>query len=177
MSDNQRSSEPEGGAVRGTGESSSSSEAVPQTDNESITRSTLELEAEDKKRRESTDAAVETAQEATVEANADIAELTRDMFQKMIAYLQGDLSATAEDYKLLEQMNLVTAKKYGDMKNIALQIGDSMTGLQSKYQSLQPYLDQIDQVEESVTSLEQAALRLDAYSKRLEAKFKQLEKR
>ena len=34
-------------------------------------------------------------------------------------------------------------------------------------QSLQPYLDQIDQVEESVVSLEQAAYKLDAYSKRL----------
>ena len=33
--------------------------------------------------------------------------------------------------------------------------------------SLQPYLDQIDQIEESVASLEQAAYKLDAYSKRL----------
>ena len=34
-------------------------------------------------------------------------------------------------------------------------------------QNLQPYLDQIDQIEESVSSLEQAAYKLDAYSKRL----------
>ncbi|CAN8020324.1 unnamed protein product, partial [Ixodes persulcatus] len=32
---------------------------------------------------------------------------------------------------------------------------------------LKPYLDQIDQVEDSVTKLEQAAYKLDAYSKRL----------
>ena len=32
---------------------------------------------------------------------------------------------------------------------------------------LQPYLEQIDKVEESVASLEQAAYRLDAYSKKL----------
>lgn len=43
--------------------------------------------------------------------------------------------------------------------------------------SLQPYLDQIDQIEDSVIKLEQAAYKLDAYSKRLEAKFKALEKR
>lgn len=43
--------------------------------------------------------------------------------------------------------------------------------------SLQPYLDQIDQIESSVNKLEQAAYKLDAYSKRLEAKFKSLEKR
>ena len=33
--------------------------------------------------------------------------------------------------------------------------------------NLQPYLEQIDKVEESVASLEQAAYRLDAYSKKL----------
>lgn len=34
-------------------------------------------------------------------------------------------------------------------------------------ESLQPFLEQIDQVEESVCTLEQAAYKLDAYSKRL----------
>lgn len=43
--------------------------------------------------------------------------------------------------------------------------------------SLLPYLQQIDQIEDSVVKLEQAAYKLDAYSKRLEAKFKSLEKR
>lgn len=43
--------------------------------------------------------------------------------------------------------------------------------------NLQPYLEQIDQIEDSVTKLEQAAYKLDAYSKRLEARLKNLEKR
>lgn len=33
--------------------------------------------------------------------------------------------------------------------------------------SLQPYLDQINQIEEQVSTLEQAAYKLDAYSKKL----------
>ena len=33
--------------------------------------------------------------------------------------------------------------------------------------SLQPYLEQIDQLEASVSTLEQTAYRLDAYSKKL----------
>ncbi|XP_006825385.1 biogenesis of lysosome-related organelles complex 1 subunit 2-like [Saccoglossus kowalevskii] len=85
--------------------------------------------------------------------------------------------ATAEDYKLLEKMNQVTIQKYGDMRTITSNIATSMQNLNDKFKSLQPYLDQIDQVEESVANLEQAAYRLDAYSKRLELKFKQLEKR
>jgi len=34
-------------------------------------------------------------------------------------------------------------------------------------ESLQPYLEMIDQLDESVTSLEQAAYKLDNYSRRL----------
>ncbi len=37
--------------------------------------------------------------------------------------------------------------------------------------SLQPYLDQINQIEEQVSSLEQAAYKLDAYSKKLGKMF------
>lgn len=44
-------------------------------------------------------------------------------------------------------------------------------------EDLEPLLQQIDQIEDSVVKLEQAAYKLDAYSKRLEAKFKSLEKR
>lgn len=43
--------------------------------------------------------------------------------------------------------------------------------------SLLPYLEQIEQIEDSVIKLEQAAYKLDAYTKRLEAKFKSLEKK
>lgn len=43
--------------------------------------------------------------------------------------------------------------------------------------SLQPYCDQIDQVEASVSALEQTAYRLDSYCKQLETKFKEIERR
>ncbi|KAK5646971.1 hypothetical protein RI129_005435 [Pyrocoelia pectoralis] len=99
------------------------------------------------------------------------------MFTKTADYLYGELTATQEEYKLLENMNRATITKYSDMKHIATNIGKSIGELNEKYTSLQPYLDQIDQIEDSVAKLEQAAYKLDAYSKRLEAKFKNLEKR
>nr|XP_015835998.1 PREDICTED: biogenesis of lysosome-related organelles complex 1 subunit 2-like [Tribolium castaneum] len=74
-------------------------------------------------------------------------------------------------------MNRATITKYSDMKHIAANVSKSMQELNEKYNSLQPYLQQIDQIEDSVVKLEQAAYKLDAYSKRLEAKFKSLEKR
>ncbi|XP_066304952.1 biogenesis of lysosome-related organelles complex 1 subunit 2-like [Branchiostoma lanceolatum] len=103
--------------------------------------------------------------------------LCRDMFEKMTLYLNGELSVVCDDYKLLESMNKVSAAKYAEMRGVAAGVSKAMIDLNEKYASLQPYLDQIDQIEDSVASLEQAAYRLDAYSKRLEAKFKQLEKR
>lgn len=107
----------------------------------------------------------------------DVVELCRETFQKTSEYLKGELEGTIEDYKLLEQMNKVTLSKYAEMKNISTAVGNSLQDLNDRYKSLQPFLDQIDQIEDNVTSLEQAAYKLDAYSKRLEAKFKALEKR
>ncbi|XP_051510542.1 biogenesis of lysosome-related organelles complex 1 subunit 2 [Myxocyprinus asiaticus] len=123
------------------------------------------------------DGGVETAEEATEPAEPDIDELCRDMFDKMAVFLQGELTATCEDYKLLENMNKLTSLKYMEMKDISINISRNLQDLNQKYASLQPYLDQINQIEEQVTALEQAAYKLDTYSKKLEAKFKKLEKR
>lgn len=123
------------------------------------------------------DAAVETAEEAKEPAEADINELCRDMFSKMATYLTGELTATSEDYKLLENMNKLTSLKYLEMKDIAINISRNLKDLNQKYAGLQPYLDQINVIEEQVAALEQAAYKLDAYSKKLEAKYKKLEKR
>lgn len=117
------------------------------------------------------------------------------MFNKTADYLYGELTATLDDYRLLENMNQSTITKYSEMKHIAGNVGKSMADLKDKCRcfyfvsfefstikfflddTLQPFLNQIDQIEDSVIKLEQAAYKLDAYSKRLEAKFKNLEKR
>ncbi|CAH2322032.1 biogenesis of lysosome-related organelles complex 1 subunit 2 [Pelobates cultripes] len=123
------------------------------------------------------DPTVETAEEAVEPPEADINELCKDMFNKMSCYLTGELLATCEDYKLLENMNKLTCLKYMEMKDISENISRNLKDLNKTYASLQPYLEQINQIEEQVASLENAAYKLDAYSKRLEAKFKKLEKR
>jgi biogenesis of lysosome-related organelles complex 1 subunit 2 len=108
---------------------------------------------------------------------SDVVDLCREAFRKTAEYLRGELDGTIEDYKLLEKMNQLTTNKYSEMKHIALSISGALNDLSDKYKSLQPYLEQIDQIEESVAALEQAAYNLDIYSKRLENKFKALEKR
>lgn len=117
---------------------------------------------------------METAVEVKEPPPPDITQLCRDAFHKTADYLTGELESTSEDYQLLERMNKATISKYVEMKHIASNISKAMTNLHEKYESLQPYLEQIDQIEESVASLEQAAYKLDAYSKRLEGKFKNI---
>nr|CAD7394081.1 unnamed protein product [Timema cristinae] len=117
----------------------------------------------------------------------NLSRLASTMFQKTADYLFGELVCT--QYKLLESMNRATITKYSDMKQVAGNVAKTnkmmMLFITEMYKcldlvvdkSLQPYLEQIDQIEDSVTKLEQAAYKLDAYSKRLELKFKHLEKR
>ncbi|KAF2355213.1 Biogenesis of lysosome-related organelles complex-1 subunit 2 [Trinorchestia longiramus] len=107
----------------------------------------------------------------------NLSHLASLMFSHTSSYLQGELSAVQEDYTLLEQMNRATIAKYADLRQITSSIGRSLDELNAKYLGLQPYLDQIDQIEDSVTKLEAAAYKLDAYSRRLEDKFKSLEKK
>merc|ERR1711988_1254045 len=90
---------------------------------------------------------VEAATEAREPAQPDVADLCRDTFQKTAVYLQGELAGTAEDYRLLEQMNVAVAGRTSEMKDIACNIQRAMTDLNNKYQSLEPYLEQIDQIE------------------------------
>ena len=64
-------------------------------------------------------------------------------------------------------MNKLTSLKYLEMKDIAINISKNLKDLNQKYAGLQPYLDQINIIEEQVAALEQAAYKLDAYSKKL----------
>ncbi|XP_027725436.1 biogenesis of lysosome-related organelles complex 1 subunit 2-like [Vombatus ursinus] len=102
--------------------------------------------------------------------------LCQDVFSKMATYLKGELTATSEDYKLLENMNKLTSLKYLEMKDIAINIRRNLKDLSQKYAALQPHLDQITLTEERVAALERAACKVDAYSKKLEAKYKKLER-
>ncbi|XP_064399155.1 biogenesis of lysosome-related organelles complex 1 subunit 2-like [Halichondria panicea] len=119
--------------------------------------------------------AVEASQE--IPPSPEYRELARDMFEKITEYLNGELSATSEEYQLLHRLNQMTIAKYSDMTSLATRLNEVSESLNDKFVSLQPYCDQIDQVESSVSALEQTAYRLDAYCKRLEAKFKEFEKR
>ena len=107
---------PRTGSTAGPG-MAAAAEGVPETHHEEPVRD---------------DAAMETTEEAKEPAEADITELCRDMFSKMATYLTGELTATSEDYKLLENMNKLTSLKYLEMKDIAVNISRNLKDLNQK---------------------------------------------
>lgn len=61
-----------------------------------------------------------------------LSHLATTMFNKTADYLYGELTATIEDYRLLENMNRATITKYSDMKIVAGNIAKNTADLNEK---------------------------------------------
>jgi len=105
-----------------------------------------------------------------------LSKSTDEMFNNVKSYIQAELLATSEDYKVLHQMNVITRDKYVEMTATTQTLVKGMTNLQARYQSFQPYLEKIDALDDSIDKLEKTVTLLDDYTKRLDAKFQALQK-
>jgi len=99
------------------------------------------------------------------------------LFENLSKYLKGELSSASVDFKLLEQMNVITKDKYQEMAKSAELLVAAMGQLQKKYAAFEPFLAQIDEIDASVKELEETVLLLDQYTSRLEFKFSEMERR
>ncbi|MFH4974165.1 hypothetical protein AB6A40_000874 [Gnathostoma spinigerum] len=107
--------------------------------------------------------------------SSEMRYLANDMYQKVSVYLQGQIESTIDEYKLLEEMNNVTGQRYDDMKKVASNVASKLTLLNGKYESLRPYLQQIDEIDENTRRLEEAATMLDQYVTALENKLRSVQ--
>lgn len=62
----------------------------------------------------------------------NLSRLATTMFTKTADYLNGELTAVQDDYRLIENMNRATITKYSDMKHIASNVSKAMTELNDK---------------------------------------------
>ena len=64
--------------------------------------------------------------------NLEVMEGAEDTFKKISNYLLGELNLSTQDYKLLEEMNMVTAQKYSGMADNGAQLVQFMKDLRDK---------------------------------------------
>jgi len=106
--------------------------------------------------------------------DSNLSRLATKAFEKTSSYITHELNISLDDYKLLEDMNRATISKYADMMQISENLATSSVQLKEKFENLIPYLEQIDDIEQTVNKLEDCAYQLDAYSQKLELKFNNL---
>ena len=115
--------------------------------------------------------AAESSSSPAAAPNAAVHAATADLLGKLARYAEGEAELSAEDYRLLQAMNLGCAGRYGEMAASAEGLVAFADRLQGQCAELMPQLGRIDAIAQQVHELEGAVGQLDAYSRRLEAKF------
>jgi len=90
------------------------------------------------------------------------------------AYVHTYFSAVHGDFNLLQQMNQLALTKYSEMTETATEVEGQVATVFEKYKQFAPFLQQIDQMDVSLSHLEAAARSLDEYTRRLELRFRKL---
>uniref|UniRef100_A0A915DYQ0 Biogenesis of lysosome-related organelles complex 1 subunit 7 n=1 Tax=Ditylenchus dipsaci TaxID=166011 RepID=A0A915DYQ0_9BILA len=90
----------------------------------------------------------------------EIHKLSENVADKVFSFVQGQVQGSIDDYKLLEDMNNVTAQRYSDMKSVAETISSRLSQLHQKYENIQPYLQQIDEIDVTSRRMEDAVATL-----------------
>ncbi|GMT24045.1 hypothetical protein PFISCL1PPCAC_15342, partial [Pristionchus fissidentatus] len=104
----------------------------------------------------------------------EIAKLADEAQDRLSALLHAQISSTVEEYKLIEEMNKVTAKRYEDMKIVAEGVGEKLKKLDISYDAIRPYLRQVHELDEGTKRLEDALTKMENYVTNLEQKLSNL---
>ncbi|XP_055330552.1 biogenesis of lysosome-related organelles complex 1 subunit 2-like isoform X2 [Paramacrobiotus metropolitanus] len=122
----------------------------------------------------------DSSKEVTEVMDGDATAINRlyeELLTKTSEYLKSEFEGTAEDYRLIQQLNLVSKEKYEELLVVAKRFRESLGTMNDRFTCILPFLERIDAVESQVNELERSVFRLDTYAKQLETRFKALEKR
>ncbi|KAI8847859.1 biogenesis of lysosome-related organelles complex-1 subunit 2-domain-containing protein [Chytridium lagenaria] len=82
--------------------------------------------------------------------------------------VRSEILTASSDLKLLESLNHIARDRYVEFGDTASVMVHEVERLQASYDTIEPYLHQVTELERQVTSLETIADELDDYTKRLE---------
>ncbi|KAG0070121.1 hypothetical protein BGZ89_001371 [Linnemannia elongata] len=96
-----------------------------------------------------------------------VSRASQEMFRKVADYIRAEMLATGEDYKLLENMNIVTKDRYSELAGVAQELMQEVGKLRTTYSDFEPYLERIDEISQQAETISNIAAELDEYTKSL----------
>eukprot|EP00475_Leptophrys_vorax_P007307 TRINITY_DN14625_c0_g1_i1.p3 TRINITY_DN14625_c0_g1~~TRINITY_DN14625_c0_g1_i1.p3 ORF type:complete len:123 (-),score=26.20 TRINITY_DN14625_c0_g1_i1:125-493(-) len=98
----------------------------------------------------------------------------KDAKAAMSKYMESELRVATESYRYLGELNIAAAGTYENVLTRARSMSSSLQEIQQAYDKFQPYLNQIDELEHSISMLEKTVARLDTYTEDMEKRFSKL---
>ncbi|KAF9120455.1 biogenesis of lysosome- organelles complex 1 subunit 2 [Mortierella sp. 14UC] len=105
-----------------------------------------------------------------------VSRASQEMFRKVADYIRAEMLATGEDYKLLENMNIVTKDRYSELAGVAQELMQEVGKLRTTYSDFEPYLERIDEISQQAETISNIAAELDEYTNSLELRLKRISK-
>ncbi|KAF9096775.1 biogenesis of lysosome- organelles complex 1 subunit 2 [Mortierella sp. AD031] len=105
-----------------------------------------------------------------------VSRASQEMFRKVADYIRNEMLATGEDYKLLENMNILTKDRYSELAGMAQELMQEVGKLRTTYSDFEPYLERIDEISQQAETISNIAAELDEYTKSLESRLKRISK-
>ncbi|KAF9190161.1 biogenesis of lysosome- organelles complex 1 subunit 2 [Haplosporangium sp. Z 11] len=105
-----------------------------------------------------------------------VARTSQEMFRKITEYVRSEMLATGEDYKLLENMNIMTKERYSELAVTAQGLMQEVGKLRTTYSDFEPYLARIEEISQQAEMISNIAAELDEYTKSLETRLKRISK-
>ncbi|KAF9431312.1 biogenesis of lysosome- organelles complex 1 subunit 2 [Podila epigama] len=106
-----------------------------------------------------------------------VAKTSQEMFRKISEYVKSDMLAIGEDYRLLENMNIATKERYGELAVMAQELMQEVGKLRTTYSDFEPYLERIEEISQQADIISNVASELDEYTKALEVRLKRVSKK
>eukprot|EP00668_Euglena_longa_P029776 GGOE01037147.1.p2 GENE.GGOE01037147.1~~GGOE01037147.1.p2 ORF type:complete len:117 (-),score=42.70 GGOE01037147.1:133-483(-) len=101
------------------------------------------------------------------DADSAAAAALERAFEQTAAIVQGEAELYCKDLTLLENVNTALASKYATMCQSGQHVKEALSALHQKYQDLEPYFAQVEEINRNVEQLETVVQSLDEYTKRL----------
>ncbi|KAL0480206.1 hypothetical protein AKO1_007209 [Acrasis kona] len=95
------------------------------------------------------------------------------LFQDVASVVHGEMQAGFNELTLLENINAAVGKRYEVMSGRTQNVLETITKMKEQYALLQPFFDEIDQIDQSVNELSNTVKYLDSYTKNLETSLRE----